>query len=218
MNDIETLVTVPQAKELEPLIGPIVAAGYQPRSVTLGRLDCHLFEELRLILMVGGHGKTQLAVHTQHLIDQVADLRVVVCAGAAGRLDADLALGDVVVGTSTIEHDYKLRFARRPLPRYEANAQLLAELEIAARQPGRPFRGCLELLRAAMRTSSIQRELSTFGRQPGLCALPGRVRGQPARHASVDASSLRCEPLQTALTMRQPPISRRISSIQCRIS
>ena len=140
MNDIETLITVPQAKELEPLIGPIVAAGYQPRSVTLGRLDCHLFEELRLILMVGGHGKTQLAVHTQHLIDQVADLRVVVCAGAAGRLDRDLALGDVVVGTSTIEHDYKLRFVQRPLPQYEANAQLLAEFEIAASQPGRSFR------------------------------------------------------------------------------
>ncbi len=140
MNGTETLITLLQAKELEPLVGAIVAAGYQPRSVTLGRLDCHLFDELRVIFMVGGHGKTQLAVHTQHLIDQVADLRVLLCAGAAGGLDADVALGDVVVGTSTIEHDYKLRFVQRPLPCYEANAQLLAEFELAASQPGRPFR------------------------------------------------------------------------------
>ena len=68
MNVAETLVAVPQAKELEPLLGALVAAGYQPRKLKLGRLECHLFEEFRLLFAVGGHGKTQLAVRTQHLI------------------------------------------------------------------------------------------------------------------------------------------------------
>jgi hypothetical protein len=36
MNVAETLVAVPQAKELEPLLGALVAAGYQPRKFTLG--------------------------------------------------------------------------------------------------------------------------------------------------------------------------------------
>jgi adenosylhomocysteine nucleosidase len=88
---------------------------------------------------VGGHGKTQLAVHTQHLIEQMPELRAVVCAGAAGALDGQLVLGDVVVGTSTIEHDYKIRFVQRPLPRHEADAQLLREFRVAADQPGREF-------------------------------------------------------------------------------
>ncbi len=38
MNVAETLVAVPQAKELEPLLGELVAAGYQPRKLTLGRM------------------------------------------------------------------------------------------------------------------------------------------------------------------------------------
>jgi len=139
MNVAETLVIVPQAVELEPLVGYFVAAGYRPRSSTLGRLDCHLIDELRLLFVVGGHGKTQLAVQTQHLIEQKAGLQVVICAGAAGSLDEALTLGDVVVGTSTIEHDYKLRFARRPLPRHHADAQLLREFRFAASQTGRQF-------------------------------------------------------------------------------
>ena len=127
MNVAEILVVVPQANELGSLLGALVAAGYQPRTLTLGRLQCHLFEELHLLFAVGGHGKTQLAVRTQHLIEQKADFQVVICAGAAGSLGSDLALGDVVVGKSTIEHDYKLRFVRRPLPSYQADMRLLAE-------------------------------------------------------------------------------------------
>lgn len=140
MTVTAALVVVPQAEELEPLLGGFVAAGYQPRKLTLGRLECHVFEELRLLFTVGGHGKTQLAVRTQHLIDQRAEFQVVICAGAAGSLDGDVALGDVVVGMSTIEHDYKLRFVRQPLPSYPADAHLLAQFRVAASQIGREFR------------------------------------------------------------------------------
>jgi adenosylhomocysteine nucleosidase len=41
--------------------------------------------------------------------------------GAAGGLSEDANVGDVVVGTCTIEHDYKLRFVKRPLPRHPAD-------------------------------------------------------------------------------------------------
>lgn len=140
MTVADNLVAVPQAKELAPLLGEFIPAGYQPRKVTLGRLECHLFEELRLLFTVGGHGKTQLAVRTQHLIEQRAGFQVVICAGAAGSLGADVAFGDVVVGMSTIEHDYKIRFVRRPLPSYQADAQLLAEFRVAASRIGQEFR------------------------------------------------------------------------------
>ena len=60
-------------------------------------------------------------MQTQYLIDHLPGLGVVVCAGAAGRLSDELALGDIVVGTSSVEHDYKLRFVSRPLPRHQAH-------------------------------------------------------------------------------------------------
>src|SRR5207249_11215739 len=65
MNVAETLITVPQANELEPILATFAAAGYRPRSLLLGRLECHLFDELRMLFAVGGHGKTQHAVQTR---------------------------------------------------------------------------------------------------------------------------------------------------------
>ena len=140
MNVAETLITVPQANELEPILATFAAAGYRPRSLLLGRLECHLFDELRMLFAVGGHGKTQHAVQTQHLIEQRATVQAVICTGAAGSLGVELALGDVVVGVSTVEHDYKLRFVRRPLPRYDADVQLVDEFRLAASQIGSQFR------------------------------------------------------------------------------
>jgi adenosylhomocysteine nucleosidase len=127
---------VPQAKELEPLLGALAAAGYRPKGLTLGRLDCHCFDELGLLVAVGGHGKTQLAVQTQHLIEQRPTAQSVICAGAAGSLDGQLRLGDLVVGTSTVEHDYKNRFVLRPSPRHDADPALLDEIRLAARHMG----------------------------------------------------------------------------------
>jgi len=66
----------------------------------------------------GGHGKTQFAVQAQYLIGQFPSVELVICAGAAGSLAPELSIGDVVVGTETVEHDYRLLFATRPLPRF----------------------------------------------------------------------------------------------------
>jgi adenosylhomocysteine nucleosidase len=84
---VEILIAVPQAKELEPLLAAFTAvAGYRPRRATFPRLEGYLFEEFRLLFAVGGHGKTQFAVQTQHLIEQNAASEVVICTGAAGSL------------------------------------------------------------------------------------------------------------------------------------
>ena len=45
-------------------------------------------------------------------------VQLVICAGAAGSLVPKLSVGDIVVGTETVEHDYRLLFATRPLPRF----------------------------------------------------------------------------------------------------
>jgi adenosylhomocysteine nucleosidase len=128
----ETLVTVPQAVELEGITGAFTVAGHSGTRVKVGRQECQHFEQLGMLVAVCGHGKAQHAVQTQHLIDQRGTVRAVICAGAAGGLDPALKIGDVVVGVTTVEHDYTLRFIQRPLPCHRADVDLVRELMRAA--------------------------------------------------------------------------------------
>ncbi len=73
-------------------------------------------------------------MQAQHLIEQKPGLQALICAGAAGSLHEEVVLGDIVVGTATIEHDYKLRFVRRPLPYHQADARLLREFHLVPGQ------------------------------------------------------------------------------------
>src|SRR5260221_704920 len=75
MTEPRALVVVPQSEELEPLVGALIAADCRLTSLNLGRLECHLVQELGLVFAVGGHGKTQLPGQTQHLIKHLPGLR-----------------------------------------------------------------------------------------------------------------------------------------------
>lgn len=55
-----------------------------------------------------------------------------ICAGAAGGIDPSVNIGDIVVATATVEHDYHLKFNARPLPSFNASVyhlELLRTLE-----------------------------------------------------------------------------------------
>jgi adenosylhomocysteine nucleosidase len=82
------------------------------------RIEAAYISEWHALVAPGGHGKTQFAVQAQYLIDRFPSVELVICAGAAGSLAPDLSVGDVVVGTETVEHDYRQLFATRPLPRF----------------------------------------------------------------------------------------------------
>src|SRR5262245_44776128 len=120
MSAADTLIVVPQAIELIPLAREIEGRGHAADRVQAGSLEAISVPGLGLLIALGGHGKAQLAVQTQHLIERLPGLCTVLCAGAAGALVENLRLGDVVVATCSIEHDYRLRFVRRPLPRHPA--------------------------------------------------------------------------------------------------
>ena len=92
------------------------------------KLPCAHVPAWRMVLARAGHGKTQCAVQAQYLIGRFPSAALVVCVGAAGSLDPNLSVGDVVVGTETVEHDYRLLFATRPLPRFCGNVASLARL------------------------------------------------------------------------------------------
>jgi len=66
------------------------------------------------------------------VIDRCPEAKTLLCVGAAGRLAEAARFGDLVVATATIEHDYRLRFVQRPLPRHSPDPGLLHELRAVA--------------------------------------------------------------------------------------
>ncbi len=107
-------------------------AGHRTETSVAGRLPIVHLPELRMTLARGGTGKAQFAVQTQHLLDTGPDWDLVICAGAAGALVDDLSIGDVVVATTTVEHDYNNKFNQRPLPKFNGAQTAIAGLKRAS--------------------------------------------------------------------------------------
>jgi adenosylhomocysteine nucleosidase len=121
------LCIAPLQIELDPLLAGLSTRGHQLAETWAGRLITYHCPTLGIVAAVGGHGKTQFAVQTQYLLDRL-DAVCVICLGAAGALAADLAIGDVVVATETVEHDFTQRFSRRSLPRFAADPATIGGL------------------------------------------------------------------------------------------
>ena len=97
----------------------------------VGRVKVHVYRSGDVILAQGGLGKVQFAVTTQHLLDNLDDLSLVVCAGVSGSLTKDSSVGDVVIGTTTVEHDFNSKPPDSRMPRFDGSARHLAALRKA---------------------------------------------------------------------------------------
>jgi adenosylhomocysteine nucleosidase len=113
----------------------------RPHSLNVERLhdlkiEAAYISDWRALVATGGHGKTQFAVQAQYLIDQFSSVELVICAGATGSLAPELSVGDVVVGTETVEHDYRQLFTTRPLPRFSGHGPSIDALRRSAQGVG----------------------------------------------------------------------------------
>jgi adenosylhomocysteine nucleosidase len=122
------LIVTPLQDEHNDLYGSLSALGVLAQTERIGRLDVYCFPEINVTLARGGHGKTQFGIQTQHLLDH-AKFDLVICAGAAGALAPEVSVGDVIVATSTLEHDYNLKFAVRPKPSFAGDAKSIEEIK-----------------------------------------------------------------------------------------
>jgi adenosylhomocysteine nucleosidase len=111
------LILCPLAREWSFLVKTFEASLHVERVHDL-KIEATYIPDWRALVAPGGHGKTQFAVQAQYLIGHFPAVELVICAGAAGSLAPELSVGDVVVGTETVEHDYRQLFATRPLPRF----------------------------------------------------------------------------------------------------
>ena len=123
------LIINPMKQELGFLLQSYATTGFYAESAMIGRLPVARIPDLGVTLTCGGLGKVQFAVQTQHLLDICSDWDLVVCAGAAGALVDDVSVGDVVVATTTVEHDYNNKFSERALPKFDGARAAIADLK-----------------------------------------------------------------------------------------
>ena len=125
---MKTLIVAPMQEELDLFLQGCAKRGFRAENSTTGRLPIVRLPDLDILLACGGVGKAQFAVQTQHLLDTCTDRDLVICAGAAGGLVNELSIGDVVVATTTVEHDYRNRFTDSPAPRFDGAETAIASL------------------------------------------------------------------------------------------
>ena len=127
------LIVTPMREELDFLVQGCTKAGFHAERATVGKLPVIHFPDLGVTLARGGLGKVQFAVQTQHLLDTCSDWDLIVCAGAAGALADEVSVGDVVVATATVEHDYNNKFSERALPKFDGAEAAIAQLRSVSR-------------------------------------------------------------------------------------
>lgn len=88
--------------------------------------SCGLDRE-RFYLSQGGHGKVEFALRALTEIQKVKPT-LFICAGAAGALNPSYAPRDLILGQETLEHDFQLKFVRRPTPCFPADAKVLQSM------------------------------------------------------------------------------------------
>lgn len=132
------LIVTPLKEEYDDLYKSLTAHKLKSEQDKVGKLDIHRFPALNVTLARGGHGKVQFGVQTQYLLDHT-QFDLVVCAGAAGALAPKVKVGDLIVATTTVEHDYNLKFVRRPHPRFAGDAKSIGQIK-ALKMPDGKFR------------------------------------------------------------------------------
>lgn len=134
------LVVAPITAEFEALTGAFDERWGSPLPRDTGRLAVREYAAAGVVLAEGGFGKVQFGVRTQHLLDHLPEVSLVVCAGIAGGLTEDVRVGDVVIGTATVEHDfYSEAFGKVP-PHFDGSREHLAVLAGALGEADGPFR------------------------------------------------------------------------------
>ncbi len=124
----KVLIVTPLQEEYNEFCSSLKRLGLSEEKGSVGKLDVSHFAEVGVTLARGGHGKTQFGVQTQYLLDQ-EKFDLVLCAGAAGALAPHVQIGDLIVATSTLEHDFNVKFVQRPNPKFAGDAKSIEQIK-----------------------------------------------------------------------------------------
>jgi len=128
MSSRKILIVTPLQEEYNDLFDSLSSLGLDSHKDKIGKLEVHRFPELDGTLARGGHGKSQFGIQTQHLLDH-GRFDLVICAGAAGALAPQVKVGDLIVATFTVEHDFNNKFSIKPKPKFAGDTESLEQLK-----------------------------------------------------------------------------------------
>jgi len=128
VRTMKILTILPIQSEIDLLLQACVGKGLRTQASMIGKLPVVHLPELGMTLACGGLGKAQFGIQTQYLLDVCPGWNLVICAGAAGALVNELAVGDVVIATETVEHDIRNRFGDPLLPRFNSDEFVVSAL------------------------------------------------------------------------------------------
>ncbi len=134
------LVVAPITAEFEALAGAFDERWGSPVLRDTGRVSMREYAAAGVVLAEGGFGKVQFGVRTQHLLDHLPEVSLVVCAGIAGGLTGAVRVGDVVIGTATVEHDFHSSVLGPAPPHFDGSREHLAVLASALDEVDGSFR------------------------------------------------------------------------------
>jgi adenosylhomocysteine nucleosidase len=133
------LVVAPLVAERR-VIAASLAKAYDVVPLPELKLDADYVPALSTVVAEGGHGKTQFGVQAQYLVERFPSAALLVCGGVAGALDPSLRVGDIVIGSETVEHDFQQRIVPKPPPRFAADQRALEQMRAVAASRSRRFR------------------------------------------------------------------------------
>ncbi|MCB0407831.1 MAG: 5'-methylthioadenosine/S-adenosylhomocysteine nucleosidase [Bdellovibrionales bacterium] len=119
---MKTLVLCPLKPELNVLLDFLKNEGIELHETLLKTKKSFHSPKLSCIFACGGHGKSRFASTTHKFLVEVPTIETVICLGTAGSLAPPTKPLDVVVGTSSIEHDSKEGPNDNKLATYESPA------------------------------------------------------------------------------------------------
>lgn len=123
------LALIPTILEFDAFQKALACSGIAGTSTQIGKLRGTSYMCGQLVAMEGGLGKAQFAIHTYHGLSNVPQTSLVICLGSAGGLTKDIKIGDVVVATQTIEHDYQRGLIPGQLPKFAGDQKTINRIQ-----------------------------------------------------------------------------------------
>ena len=133
------LALTPIEDEFDAMRSALESLGISSDEKIIGSMVGISFLEGALIVARGGLGKAQFGIQAQHALERLGDCDLLICAGTAGGLAPALAIGDVVVATETVEHDFRWGMKDKPMPRFPGSDRAIADLRTCPSLARRPF-------------------------------------------------------------------------------
>ena len=136
------VVITPIEEEFDALSGAFGERWLDVTERHVGRISTRAYNGHMVLLARGGLGKVQFALQTQHPLERLESVDLVVCAGVAGALVETSSVNDVVVATATVEHDFNWKSKTKHksrLPEFPGSTSHIAALRQTSANVEGPF-------------------------------------------------------------------------------